>query len=54
MKTPRNKYIGEAIDSDHRHQQRVGLQRKIQYESEMVKENSMTILRNFEGFEYGV
>ena len=53
MKKPRNRYINEAIDYYNKHQQRVMLERKIQYESETVKENSMNILRDFEDFEYG-
>ena len=53
MKKPRNRYINEAIDYYNKHQQRVMLERKIQYESESVKENSMNILREFEDFEYG-
>jgi len=53
MKKPRNRYINEAIDFYNKHQQRIMLERKIQYESESVKENSMNILRDFEDFEYG-
>ena len=53
MKKPRNRYINEAIDYYNKHQQRAMLERKIQYESETVKENSMNILRDFEDFEYG-
>ncbi len=53
MKKPRNRYINEAIDYYNKHQQRVMLERKIQYESETVKENSMNILQDFEDFEYG-
>ena len=53
MKKPRNRYINEAIDYYNKHQQRVMLERKIQYESESVKENSMNILQDFEDFEYG-
>ena len=53
IKKPRNRYINEAIDFYNKHQQRIMLERKIQYESETVKENSMNILRDFEDFEYG-
>ena len=53
MKKPRNRYINEAIDYYNKHQQRLLLERKIQYESETVKENSMNILQDFEDFEYG-
>jgi hypothetical protein len=47
MKKPRNRYLNEAIDFYNKHQQRMILERKIQYESEAVRENSMNILRDF-------
>ena len=53
MKKPRNRYINEAIDFYNKHQKRQMLKRKLQEESEIVKENSMNILRDFEEFDYG-
>ena len=53
MKKPRNRYINEAIDFYNKHQKRVILERKLQKESEIVKENSMNILRDFEEIDYG-
>lgn len=53
MKKPRNRYLNEAIDFYNKHQQRVILERKLQYESEKVSENSMNILQDFEDIDYG-
>ncbi len=53
MKKPRNRYINEAIDFYNKHQRRLILERKLQKESGMVKEDSMNILRDFEEFDYG-
>ena len=53
MKKPRNRYINEAIDFYNKHQKRQMLKCKLQEESEIVKENSMNILRDFEEFDYG-
>lgn len=53
MKKPRNRYINEAIDFYNKHQNRMMLERKLQKESEIVKEDSMNILRDFEEIDYG-
>ncbi len=53
MKKSRNRYINEAIDFYNKHQKRVILERKLQKESEIVKEDSMNILRDFEEIDYG-
>lgn len=53
MKKPRNRYLNEAINFYNKHQQRAILERKLQYESEAVSENSMNILRDFEDIDYG-
>ncbi len=53
MKKPRNRYLNEAIDFYNKHQQRAILERKLQYESKTVSENSMNILRDFEDIDYG-
>lgn len=53
MKKPRNRYINEAIDFYNKHQQRALLERKLQKESEDVREDSMNILNDFEDIEYG-
>ena len=53
MKKPRNRYINEAIDFYNKHQKRVVLERKLQRESEIVREDSMNILNDFEEIDYG-
>ena len=53
MKKPRNRYINEAIDFYNKHQKRLLLERKLQKESDLVKDDSMTILRDFEEIDYG-
>jgi metal-responsive CopG/Arc/MetJ family transcriptional regulator len=49
----RNRYINEAIDFYNKHQKRMMLERKLQKESAMVKEDSLNILRDFEEIDYG-
>jgi len=53
MKKPRNRYINEAIDFYNKHQKRAMLERKLQKESEIVREDSMNILNDFEEIDYG-
>ena len=53
MKKPRNRYINEAIDFYNKHQKRLMLERKLQKESDIVRKDSMNILRDFEEFDYG-
>ncbi len=53
MKKPRNRYINEAIDFYNKHQNRMMLERQLQKESGIVKEDSMNILRDFEEIDYG-
>ncbi len=53
MKKPRNRYLNEAIDFYNKHQERIMLERKLQQESEIVREDSMNILRDFEEIDYG-
>ena len=53
MKKPRNRYINEAIDFYNKYQKRAVLERKLQRESEIVREDSMNILNDFEEIDYG-
>ena len=53
MKKSRNRYINEAIDFYNNHQKRAILERKLQKESEIVREDSMNILNDFEEIDYG-
>ena len=54
LKKPRNRYINEAIDFYNRHQQRLMLENKLQKESDIVQEDSMNILRDFEEFSRSI
>ncbi len=51
MKKPRNRYINEAIDYYNKIQKRKILEQKIQNESLLVKDNSMSVLKEFESIE---
>ncbi len=48
----RNRYINEAIDYYNKVQKRKLLEEKLLKESELVKENSLEILKEFEKIEY--
>lgn len=53
LEKPRNRYINEAIDFYNKHQQRSMLEKALQKESEIVREDSMNILNDFEEIDYG-
>ena len=53
LKKPRNRYINEAIEFYNRHQRRMMLEYRLQSESDIVKENSLNILRDFDEIDYG-
>ncbi len=53
LKQPRNRYINEAVDYYNKIQKRKKLEQTLQQESLMVKEDSMSVLKEFEIFEYG-
>lgn len=52
IKKPRNRYINEAIDYYNRLQKRLLLEKRLKKESELVKEDSMNILKEFEEIDY--
>ena len=52
LKKPRNRYINEAIDQYNKYQRRKLLQKRLSKESEMVRDDSMRILRDFEEIDY--
>ncbi len=52
LKKPRNRYINEAIEYYNRTQRRLILEKKLKKESILVKNDSMNILKEFEGIEY--
>jgi len=44
----RNRYINEALDFYNSYQKRQILAKKLAYEAELVKEESMNVLRDFD------
>ncbi len=52
IKKPRNRYINEALDYYNRLQKRLLLEKKLKAESKLVKEDSMSILNEFESIDY--
>jgi predicted transcriptional regulator len=52
IKKPRNRYINEAIDYYNRIQKRSILEKKLKKESDLVKADSMDVLKDFEGIDY--
>ncbi len=52
IKKPRNRYINEAIAYYNRIQKRLLLEKKLKKESELVKQDSMTVLGEFEKTDY--
>ncbi|HBH05206.1 MAG TPA: hypothetical protein DDX92_01220 [Flavobacteriales bacterium] len=52
IKKPRNRYINEAIGFFNKYHKRQLLLKKLQEESKVVSEDSMSILHEFENVEY--
>jgi hypothetical protein len=52
LKKPRNRYINEAIAFYNRYQKRLLLEKKLKKESDMVREDSVRILKEFEDIDY--
>ena len=52
IKKPRNRYINEAIEYYNRLQRRALLEEKLKKESDLVKEDSMAALKDFEEIDY--
>jgi len=52
MKKPRNRYINEAIEYYNKFQKRVILEKKLRKESELVKTDSLAVLKEFEELGY--
>ena len=52
IKKPRNRYINEAIDYYNRLQKRLILEKKLKKESELVKKESISVLKEFEEIDY--
>jgi len=52
IKKPRNRYINEAIDFYNKMQRRQILEKRLKMESEIVKIDSMSVLKDFEEIDY--
>lgn len=52
IKKPRNRYINEALNYYNRLQRRLILEKKLKKESELVKNDSMSVLKDFEEIDY--
>ncbi len=52
LKKPRNRYINEALDYYNKLQRRQLLEKKLKTESELVKDDSMKVLEEFEDIDY--
>lgn len=53
IKKPRNRYINEAIEHYNKVQRKHILEEKLKKESEVVKKDSMSVLKDFEEIDYG-
>lgn len=49
---PRNRYINEAIDFYNKLQRRLLLEKKLKKESDLVKKDSLSVLKEFEEIDY--
>ena len=52
LKQSRNRYINEAINYYNRFQRRMILEKKLKDESDLIKEDSMSVLKDFEEIDY--
>jgi len=52
IRKPWNRYINEAIDFYNRLQRRLILEKRLKKESELVKNDSMSVLKDFEEIDY--
>ena len=52
IKKPRNRYINDALDYYNKHLRRQLLEKKLKKESELVKNDSLSILKEFEEIDY--
>jgi len=53
IKNSRNRYINEAIAYYNQVQKKIMLEKKLKKESELVKDESMSVLKEFEDIDYG-
>lgn len=52
IKKPRNRYINEALEFYNKLQKRLILEKRLKTESELVKSDSLDVLKEFENIDY--
>lgn len=52
IKKPRNRYINEAIEYYNKLQRRLIIEKRLKKESELVKKDSMSVLKDFGEIDY--
>lgn len=52
IKKPRNRYINEALEYYNQFQRRAIIEKKLKKESDLVKSDSMAVLKEFEEVDY--
>ncbi len=52
IKKPRNRYINEALDYYNRIQRRLIIEKRLKKESYLVKNESISVLKEFEDIDY--
>ena len=52
LKKPRNRYINEALDYYNKLQHRRILEQKLRKESALIRQDSMSVLKDFEEIDY--
>lgn len=52
IKIPRNRYINEALEYYNKVQRRQLLEKRLKNDSDLVKEESLSVLKDFENIEY--
>ena len=52
IKIPRNRYINDALEYYNRHQRRQILEKRLKSDSDLVKRDSLSILKDFERIDY--
>jgi hypothetical protein len=53
VKKPRNRHINEALENYNKLQNQLILEKKLKDESYLGKDESLAVLNDFEGIEYG-
>jgi len=51
LKKPRNRYINEALEFYNKYQKRKLIEQQLFFESKLVEENSMKVLKEFEAID---